>query len=182
VAQAVRVAQAARAARLVPMGRVHAGPGRGLALGGHLVVGVEKDATMGVEDVQVGESSGIFGSEPPVRTGAIASVGIRHQEPDLAESLVHCVIETLANEALWIRRQSFAIFCQLILRAGAINPNMILPYLLDMSEDNVPNVRLAVARTLVELDGILDDDCPFLERVSESYEFIFYSPCIDFLS
>lgn len=52
----------------------------------------------------------------------------------------------------WIRRQTFAFVCAQLIASNAISGDRfsqeMLPNLLKLSTDKVPNVRLAVARTL----------------------------------
>lgn len=58
----------------------------------------------------------------------------------------------ILNNDKWIRRQTYALLCSHLLHNGAIAASMftkeMLPNLLNLSLDRVPNVRLAVARTL----------------------------------
>ena len=77
--------------------------------------------------------------------------------PELAHSLFQCVVESLAHETLWVHRQTFATLCYGIHTCGAMDQDQFLedafPHLLEMSEDKVPNVRLAVARTLSRISA-----------------------------
>lgn len=54
--------------------------------------------------------------------------------------------------ARWIERQMFAFVCAQLISSNAISGDRfsqeMLPFLLKLSTDKVPNVRLAVARTL----------------------------------
>ncbi|XP_017792094.1 PREDICTED: serine/threonine-protein phosphatase 4 regulatory subunit 1-like isoform X3 [Habropoda laboriosa] len=56
------------------------------------------------------------------------------------------------NGTKWIRRQTFALICAKLISSNAISGDRfsqeMLPNLLKLSSDKVPNVRLAVARTL----------------------------------
>uniref|UniRef100_A0A1B6DIY0 WW-binding domain-containing protein n=2 Tax=Clastoptera arizonana TaxID=38151 RepID=A0A1B6DIY0_9HEMI len=57
-----------------------------------------------------------------------------------------------AHSNRWNRRQTFALLCSCLINERVLSDEMfardILPHLLDLSWDKVPNVRLAVARTL----------------------------------
>lgn len=60
--------------------------------------------------------------------------------------------EQFAHSTRWNRRQTFALLCSQLINDRVLSDEMfardILPHLLDLSWDRVPNVRLAVARTL----------------------------------
>jgi serine/threonine-protein phosphatase 4 regulatory subunit 1 len=60
--------------------------------------------------------------------------------------------EQFAHSTQWTRRQSFAFLCSSLLRTPVLPDDMfardVLPHLLDLSWDSIPNVRIAVARTL----------------------------------
>lgn len=71
----------------------------------------------------------------------------------LVMSLIHELRGILVkNTKKWIHRQIYALVCSHLIRNGAITASMfskeMLPYLIGLSVDRVPNVRLAVARTL----------------------------------
>ncbi|XP_015185244.1 PREDICTED: serine/threonine-protein phosphatase 4 regulatory subunit 1-like isoform X2 [Polistes dominula] len=71
----------------------------------------------------------------------------------LAMALIQELKETLAmNTNKWVLRQTYALLCAQLIVGGAISGEKftkeMLPSLLNLSYDNVPNVRLAVARTL----------------------------------
>lgn len=76
----------------------------------------------------------------------------KSENPKLAQNLLQCIVESLARENLWVHRQTFAGLCLTIHDTRAIElehfAEDLLPCLLDMADDKVPNVRLAVARTL----------------------------------
>lgn len=60
--------------------------------------------------------------------------------------------EKFAHSKMWKCRQSFALLCAEVLKAEAVAPELfadeMMPHLLDLSWDPVPNVRLVVARTI----------------------------------
>lgn len=60
--------------------------------------------------------------------------------------------QEFANSTRWERRQAFALLCSHLVAGRVLGGDQfareVLPYLLDLSYDKVPNVRLAVARTL----------------------------------
>ncbi|XP_065217367.1 serine/threonine-protein phosphatase 4 regulatory subunit 1-like isoform X2 [Planococcus citri] len=60
--------------------------------------------------------------------------------------------EQFAHSTQWSRRQSFAFLCSCLLKDPVLPDDMfardVLPHLLDLSWDIIPNVRIAVARTL----------------------------------
>ncbi len=60
--------------------------------------------------------------------------------------------EQFAHSLQWARRQSFAFLCSSLIRTPGLPDDIyardVLPHLLDLSWDNVVNVRIAVARTL----------------------------------
>ena len=63
-------------------------------------------------------------------------------------------LKSLVYGKKWIRRQTFASLCAKIISNNAISGDRfsqeMLPTLLEISSDKVPNVRLVVARTLSE--------------------------------
>ena len=71
---------------------------------------------------------------------------------DLSSTLLVLVVESLACGGLWVHRQTFATLCLRLHTFDALPPAefsiSMLPRLLEMASDPVPNVRLAVARTL----------------------------------
>lgn len=74
-------------------------------------------------------------------------------EDALMTSLIHELRETLVLDAKkWIHRQTYALVCAHLIRNNAITGDKfskeMLPCLISLSCDRVPNVRLAVARTI----------------------------------
>lgn len=57
-----------------------------------------------------------------------------------------------SKSSTWVSRQTFALLCCELVTGGAVDGKIfakeLLPYLLNLSFDKVPNVRLVVARTL----------------------------------
>jgi len=85
--------------------------------------------------------------------------GLGH--PILATSLATSVVQVLANSPHWAKRQTYAVLCGELLRQAASTDSAntsgyspasfsteLLPHLLDLAWDKVPNVRLAVARVV----------------------------------
>ncbi|XP_073976226.1 serine/threonine-protein phosphatase 4 regulatory subunit 1-like isoform X3 [Rhodnius prolixus] len=70
----------------------------------------------------------------------------------LLRSLLAELAEQFAHSSRWNRRQTFALFCSRLVSEGVLSGEMfardVLPHLLDLSWDRVPNVRLTVARAL----------------------------------
>lgn len=63
------------------------------------------------------------------------------------------LVKALSESSKWVRRQTFAALSGQLLTTNALYPNQfaqdILPHLLGLSDDKVPNVRLVVARSIV---------------------------------
>ncbi|XP_044587889.1 serine/threonine-protein phosphatase 4 regulatory subunit 1-like isoform X4 [Cotesia glomerata] len=87
------------------------------------------------------------------------------------ETLVTTIIQQLeemltANSSRWTCRQTFALLCASLISKDAISgekfASELLPSLLELSTDVVPNVRLAVVRTLttqvVNISNILSEE------------------------
>ncbi|XP_035726061.1 serine/threonine-protein phosphatase 4 regulatory subunit 1-like isoform X1 [Vespa mandarinia] len=77
---------------------------------------------------------------------------LSNDEP-LATALIQELRDTIAiNTSKWVRRQTYALLCAQLIAGNAISGEKfakeMLPSLLNLSWDKVPNVRLAVARTL----------------------------------
>ncbi|KAG7189512.1 hypothetical protein KM043_017203 [Ampulex compressa] len=92
-----------------------------------------------------------------VRTVALSLVTeiVSHLSTDepLVAALIHELKYTLAiNARKWINRQTYALVCAQLIANNAITGEKfcedMLPSLFNLSLDKVPNVRLAVARTL----------------------------------
>ncbi|KRT85871.1 HEAT domain-containing protein [Oryctes borbonicus] len=73
-------------------------------------------------------------------------------EHDLTPRLLIILAERFAHAKRWKRRQTFALLCSDLLANNAIPIDLfasdVMPHLVDLSWDPVPNVRLVVARTL----------------------------------
>jgi hypothetical protein len=73
-------------------------------------------------------------------------------DPLLLRGLIGELAEWFAHSKRWIQRQTFALLCSQLVRKQILPEELfardILPHLLDLSWDPVPNVRLSVARTL----------------------------------
>ncbi|KAK2579862.1 hypothetical protein KPH14_007545 [Odynerus spinipes] len=91
----------------------------------------------------------------------------------LVTALIQELKDTLANSRnKWIRRQAYALLCAQLISNGAISGEKfakeMLPSLLNLSWDKVPNVRLAVARTLSQNVVVMGIDwlgCEHAENV-----------------
>jgi serine/threonine-protein phosphatase 4 regulatory subunit 1 len=79
---------------------------------------------------------------------------VKHVSADavLLPSLLGELAEWFAHSKRWLQRQTFALLCSQLVMKQILPEEMfacdILPHLLDLSRDPVPNVRLSVARTL----------------------------------
>jgi len=79
---------------------------------------------------------------------------VRHvsSDPTLTSRLLVKLAEKFAHSKRWKLRQSFALLCSELLTSRALLPEQfaceVMPHLLDLSWDPVPNVRLVVARTI----------------------------------
>ncbi|XP_012254171.2 serine/threonine-protein phosphatase 4 regulatory subunit 1-like isoform X2 [Athalia rosae] len=91
-----------------------------------------------------------------VRTVALALVTQIISYLSVDEALVTALVRELGNmfprSAKWTHRQTYGILCSQLITNGAITADRfsreMLPHLIDLSLDTVPNVRLSVARTL----------------------------------
>ena len=88
---------------------------------------------------------------------------------DLATSLVSNLVEVLGHSSHWARRQTFAVLCGELVKDNVdgvkcgYSPSSfnteLLPHLLDLTWDKVPNVRLAVTKVVVQLTPQLYNNC-----------------------
>ncbi|XP_063232805.1 serine/threonine-protein phosphatase 4 regulatory subunit 1-like isoform X2 [Bacillus rossius redtenbacheri] len=82
-------------------------------------------------------------------TQLVRSVGA---EVALARGVAAEIAEQFAHSTRWGRRHTFALLCSRLVAERVLPEDQfasdVLPHLLDLSWDRVPNVRLAVARTL----------------------------------
>ncbi|KAE8749288.1 hypothetical protein FOCC_FOCC003995 [Frankliniella occidentalis] len=91
-----------------------------------------------------------------VRSSALVLVTglINHvtTEGPLLRKLLPQLAQEFANSTRWERRQAFALLCSHLVSGRVLGGDQfareVLPYLLDLSYDRVPNVRLAVAKTV----------------------------------
>jgi len=82
---------------------------------------------------------------------------------DLATSLISSMVDLLGHSSHWARRQTYAVLCGEVIKVKdnteedkvGYSPTSfsteLLPHLLDLTWDKVPNVRLAVARVVSQL-------------------------------
>merc|ERR1719229_709878 len=73
------------------------------------------------------------------------------ENPELAQNLVRIVVEAQAMDGHWVHRQTFATLVYRVHTTAALPPPLVR-----LAEDKVPNVRLAVARSLSLIDGETD--------------------------
>ena len=88
---------------------------------------------------------------------------------ELATSLTNNLVEVLGHSSHWARRQTFAVLCGELVKENVdgdkngYSPNSfnteLLPHLLDLTWDKVPNVRLAVTKVVVQLTPQLYNNC-----------------------
>ncbi|XP_071057702.1 serine/threonine-protein phosphatase 4 regulatory subunit 1-like isoform X3 [Onthophagus taurus] len=75
-------------------------------------------------------------------------------EKDLTHRILIMLAERFAHSKKWKRRQTFTLLCCHILENESVHLEVfatdIMPHLLDLSWDPVPNVRLVVARTIAK--------------------------------
>lgn len=75
------------------------------------------------------------------------------EQPAVVKDFLEHLVKTLAQSEVWVRRQAFANLAGQLIEIGAMSPPQfaqhILPSLLALSKDKVPNVRLKVAETIV---------------------------------
>ncbi len=106
---------------------------------------------------------------------AILLALVRSDRPQLASGLLRCATESLAREPLWVHRQTFASLCLRLHEVGAVDEAVfcseLLPELLELASDPVPNVRLVVARTLRAVSPLISPEavatCGQSERLAE---------------
>jgi len=90
-------------------------------------------------------------------------------QPDLATSLATNLVEVLGRSTHWARRQTYAVLCGEVVKVKESDDKTVyspssfstelLPHLLDLTWDKVPNVRLAVAKVVVELTPQHHSNC-----------------------
>lgn len=74
-------------------------------------------------------------------------------DPNVVHEFLVDLVKSLSESSKWVRRQTFAALAGQLIVTNALYPNQfaqdILPHLMSLSEDKVPNVRLVVARSIV---------------------------------
>ena len=77
------------------------------------------------------------------------------ENPELARNLLSNLVGQLAGAERWVHRQTFAYFCQRVFDDASLDhdkvTNEVLPQMLDLAWDSVPNVRLAVAKAVCQI-------------------------------
>merc|ERR1719270_3381263 len=100
------------------------------------------------------------------------------QHPILATSLASDLVEVLGRSPHWAKRQTYAVLCGELIKqdmsstdssqddctdsqgySPAYFSTELLPHLLDLTWDKVPNVRLAVARVVANLPAKYQASC-----------------------
>ncbi|XP_041375739.1 serine/threonine-protein phosphatase 4 regulatory subunit 1-like isoform X3 [Gigantopelta aegis] len=75
-------------------------------------------------------------------------------EENLTVVLVRDLVDQFAMSSRWLRRQNFAQCCRVILEENSLPPSIVvqglLPPLLALGTDAIPNVRLSAARVLAQ--------------------------------
>lgn len=86
-------------------------------------------------------------------TSSNSSSSQEEEERDLATFLVTDLAEKLAQSSHWARRQTFVMLCGELVQQLPYSSfsQELLPHLLELASDRVPNVRLQVARVLGQL-------------------------------
>jgi serine/threonine-protein phosphatase 4 regulatory subunit 1 len=83
-------------------------------------------------------------------------------KPNLVHDFLRELVETLCQSEKWVRRQTFAALSGQLIGVGALKPVQfaedVLPHLVNLSYDPVPNVRLIVAQTMVSCVSKLEFD------------------------
>jgi len=106
------------------------------------------------------------------------------QHPILASSLSSSIVEVLGKSQHWARRQTYAVLCGEIVKkaeedrdqgdkeTGGYSPSNfsteLLPHLLDLTWDKVPNVRLACARVVAALPESYRASCVDLVETAQA--------------
>lgn len=106
----------------------------------------------------------------------------RSDRPHLASGLLRLVTESLAREPLWVHRQTFAVLCRQLRDTGAVDNEVfcseLLPELLELATDRVPNVRLVAARTLKAVARELGEHA-HVDRLAEVEKSLSEDPDVD---
>jgi len=89
--------------------------------------------------------------------------------PILASSLASNIVEVLGRSPHWAKRQTYAVLCGELIKDSSEEDSQgyspayfsteLLPHLLDLTWDKVPNVRLAVARVVARLPAKYQASC-----------------------
>lgn len=74
-------------------------------------------------------------------------------DPNVVHDFLVELVKSLSESSKWVRRQTFAALSGQLIVTNALYPSQfaqdILPHLVGLSTDKVPNVRLVVARSIV---------------------------------
>jgi len=77
---------------------------------------------------------------------------------DITDSFIQDIVKGFAKSQRWVRRQTFIYVCREVIRSNAVPEskfgNELLPALLSLAHDNIPNVRIALASLFAELYNV----------------------------
>jgi len=119
-----------------------------------------------------------------VRTGSYGLVSaVLHRvhdenEPELLKQICTKFIEQFAHSERWLGRQTFCQMCQNVLEENALPLSVfaeeLLPALLALGHDPIPNVRLNLAKVLAQrvipLDYFISNQNPYHEMLLETLQ------------
>lgn len=97
------------------------------------------------------------------------------------ENFVNDVIRTFANNPKWSFRQLYVFFCENILKEKAYVHleslcTDLLPKMLSLRYDNVPNIRVCLARVIsnyiIKLDYFINSNQPIINELKLTIEFL----------
>ncbi|XP_026474952.1 serine/threonine-protein phosphatase 4 regulatory subunit 1-like isoform X2 [Ctenocephalides felis] len=105
------------------------------------------------------------------------------KEKGLSSAMLSRLFEEFASSSMWSRRQMYAYICGLLLKGSSLPPvqfeNECLKSLLALSWDAVPNVRLALAKVLVEDVSINEYFSGDLCKTSNEIQIVLHQLCND---
>jgi len=82
----------------------------------------------------------------------------RSDMTDITDSFIQDIVKGFARSQRWVRRQTFVYVCREVVRLNAVPDTKfskeLLPALLHLTQDNIPNVRIVLASLFSELNNI----------------------------
>jgi len=102
---------------------------------------------------------------------------------DITDSFILDIVKGFAKSQRWVRRQTFVYICREVVRLYAVPESKfaheLIPALLNLAHDHIPNVRIALAALFAEIYYMNASFLTDVELTKQVNDVIKYSPAIE---